>query len=397
MRIVITTRVLPFHSIGGMQVITWDLAKEFAKKGHHVSCITTAIHDKPEQFNQDGVDVVALVGTMPGKHSHKWWQLSKQFVEKTYLNDCDVLLSVSASAFGVLSLKPKMKNTVFVFQGHGTSLSEMASKLRLHTFKSLLSMVKNIKWLAIDLFKYPAFDGIIAAGDRVYRDLNNPFYRFFLSNKPVVSIPNGIDTDLFHPSVSRRETIRSKFKIKQDDYLILIASRLHKQKGIYQAVTAFSRYHDQDDQARLLILGDGPEKKDIAILVAKLNISDVVDMPGSVPIDQLPEYLNSSDVYLFTTLHEEGLPLLPLESLASGIPVVTSDHLLEITSCGDSVLPVNPRNIDSIVNGINQSKKIVSNAESFLPAKYRLDECSRMYLNYFKSLQLEKSNHTNNV
>ena len=78
MHIIAVTRILPFHGIGGMQVITWDLAKEFVRKGHKVTCITTSIPGKPQFFNEDGINVSALIGTKPGKHSVNWWKLSKR-------------------------------------------------------------------------------------------------------------------------------------------------------------------------------------------------------------------------------------------------------------------------------------------------------------------------------
>ena len=302
-----------------------------------------------------------------------------------------MLLSVSASGFSVLSLKAKMKNTVFVFQGHGTSLSELVSKLRLHTFKSLLSMVKNMKWLAIDLIRYQGFDGIVAAGDRVYRDFTNPFYRFFLSEKRIVSIPNGIDLGKFKPSTVRRERVRSDLKINNDEFVILVASRLCTQKGVLQAVTSFSKYLARVGMARLIILGDGPETENITKWINQLGISNEVHVLGSVSIDQLSKYINASDVYLFPTLHEEGLPLLPLEALASGIPVIASEHLIEIIQCGDSVIAINPRNVESIVSALLWSKKFKGKGQCLLPSQYQLDICSDQYLTFFEEIKNKKN------
>lgn len=389
MHIIILTRILPFHDIGGMQVLTWDLATEWVKKGIQVTCITTRIPDYPDVFIQDGINVIALKNTKPAKYSRNWWVESKDYIQQNHINDCTVLFSVSAAGFRILDIKDKMKNTIFVFQGHGTSLSEIMSKFRLFTFKSLLSSVKNIKWFFIDLFYYSKFDAIVAAGERVYRDFDNKIYRFFLKDLKLKYIPNGIDINLFKASSKLRKNTRSDLNIAHDEFVVLIASRLHSSKGIIGAINAFSKF-EKTNKAKLILLGNGPEESNIKKTIKLLNLSSKTLMLGSVSLNELPKYFNAADVYLFTTLHEEGLPLMPLEALACSLPVVTSAHLKEIVTCSNFVIPVNPKNTDSILHGINLSKKYVLKNEINLPECYQLDYIAQEYLNYFKELQNEK-------
>ena len=69
MRICVFTRSTPHHLVGGMEIISWNLAKKFAQKGHQVQLITTSVPNRPETFKEEGIDVVALAGTPPGKYS----------------------------------------------------------------------------------------------------------------------------------------------------------------------------------------------------------------------------------------------------------------------------------------------------------------------------------------
>jgi len=69
-------RTLPFHSIGGMQAIAWDLFREFARLGHKVTVITTSIPGKKNPFVADGVHVIPLEGTRPERCDSRWWQAS---------------------------------------------------------------------------------------------------------------------------------------------------------------------------------------------------------------------------------------------------------------------------------------------------------------------------------
>lgn len=389
MHIIIVSRVLPHHSIGGMQVITWDLAKQFTKQGLEVTCLTTTIPGLPAHFIEDGVRVVALDNTTPGKHSRFWWKSSKRYIEENHLNNCDVLLSVSAAGFEILKLKSKMEKTIFIFQGHGTSLSEILSKIKLHTLKSLLSIVKNIKWLPIDLIKYKSFDGIVAAGERVNRDFSNKFYSLFLQNSKVKYIPNGINTGEFKPSLSFRNEIRQLLKLNNNEFVILVASRLHRQKGIEKAIDAFNKYLSTNN-AKLLILGTGPYEEEAKKKVQDLGLCEDVIFNGAVSIKDLTKYINASDVYLFPTLHEEGLPLLPLEALACGVPVIASNHLKEICECSDKVFPVEPRNIDSIISNLDKAKNFKAGNISFLPEIYTIEGVADQYIEFFMELKNEK-------
>lgn len=389
MHIIIVSRVLPHHSIGGMQVITWDLAKQFAQQGLEVTCLTTSIPGFPEHFIEDGVRVVALDNTTPGKHSRYWWKSSKRYIEENHLNNCDVLLSVSAAGFEILKLKLKMKNTIFIFQGHGTSLSEIISKIRLHTLKSLLSIVKNIKWLPIDLIKYKRFDGIVAAGERVNRDFSNKLYSLFLKNSRIKYIPNGINTNEFKPSLANRDEIRKSLELNDNDFVILVASRLHQQKGIEKAIVAFNKYLCSN-RVKLLILGTGPYEEGAKKKVEDLGLYKDVIFKGAVSIKDLTKYINASDVYLFPTLHEEGLPLLPLEALACGVPVLASNHLKEICGSSDQVFPIEPRNIDSIISNLDKAKIVRAGNISFLPEIYTIEGVANQYIAFFMELKNER-------
>ncbi|WP_075185474.1 glycosyltransferase family 4 protein [Teredinibacter haidensis] len=385
MHIVILTRVLPFHSIGGMQVITWDLAKAFASKGIKVSCITTSIPGRPSAFSESGVDVLALKGTKPGAYSRAWWKLSKGYLSKLLVDHCDVVLSVSAAGFSAVALKKMFPETKFVFQAHGTSLSEIVSKFRLHTFKSLASSLKNIKWLPIDIYKYPFFDGIITSGMRVYRDLDGPFYRKFLRDKKIKYLPNGIDINEFFPCQKMRVSGRESLNIDMGETVYLLASRLHKQKGLQKALLGLSLLAEGQG-FKVLIVGDGPEEQNIRNTVAESNLEGRVIFVGGVPIKELPLYLNMSDVYIFSTLHEEGLPLLPLEALATGLPVLASQHLEEVNSLSEYVVPVDPRSPASIKKGLILCEYKKSPRRNLLPAKYSMAGVIDEYIKYFDNI-----------
>ena len=63
MKIAILTRSTPHHLVGGMEIISWNLAKKFVQRGHQVQLIKTSVSNKREAFKEEGIDVVVLAGT----------------------------------------------------------------------------------------------------------------------------------------------------------------------------------------------------------------------------------------------------------------------------------------------------------------------------------------------
>ena len=140
-----------------------------------------------------------------------------------------------------------------------------------------------------------------------------------------------------------------------------------------------------------MIVGDGPDEKDLKRFVSQSVLVGSVNFVGAVSINELPMYLNSADAYLFPTLHEEGLPLLPLEALACGIPVFASQHLSEINKL-DHVLPINPRSPDSIRDALLNFKNtmVAKTQQSLLPYKYSMEGVVEAYLNFFEEIKNAK-------
>ena len=326
--IIILSRSLPFHSLGGMEIVTWDLARELVQLGHSVRVITTSLQDKPEEFTQDGVIITALKNTPSGRYSSAWWKESYRYFKQNCMHSTQAVLSVSAAGFGVLPLKKNLPNVPFVMQAHGTSWGEMVSKLRSGNLRSMVSAVKNLIGFPKDLRAYQQFDSVIAVGERVYSDLTKPPINWFLPKAKVELINNGIDTNIFRPSPENRKRIRDNLKINDQTSVIISASRLHEQKGISNCIKAFYELKQALPNSVYLIAGDGPHRPVLELLARELKISDSVRFIGSIDRKELASWLQSADAFLFLTTHVEGLPLNVLEALATGLPSVVSEHLM---------------------------------------------------------------------
>lgn len=133
-------------------------------------------------------------------------------------------------------------------------------------------------------------------------------------------IPSGIDLRAFG-SGTRNAALRKKLGVRGEERLLLVVSRLAKEKNVDVLIEAFSRTRIP---ARLAIAGDGPETEALQSLARELRVADRVSFLGSVDRAQLPELYASADAFVFASVTEtQGLVLA--EAMAAGAPVIAAD------------------------------------------------------------------------
>ena len=81
----------------------------------------------------------------------------------------------------------------------------------------------------------------------------------------------------------------------------------------------------RDDKVHLYILGDGPEKSDLAKRVAYHNLSSNVHFAGFVTEQEKFLYLKNCNAYIMTSLHE-GFGIVFMEAMHSALPIISTNH-----------------------------------------------------------------------
>jgi glycosyltransferase involved in cell wall biosynthesis len=136
----------------------------------------------------------------------------------------------------------------------------------------------------------------------------------------IVLVPNGIDTSRFALPRGAGE-IRPRLGIQPNAFVIGTVGRLDEIKCQDLLLLAFARLHERIAQARLLLVGEGPQRQVLEQLAVRLGIGREVFFAGYQ--EQPERYLASMDVFALTS-RSEGLPLAILEAWAAGLPVVAS-------------------------------------------------------------------------
>jgi glycosyltransferase involved in cell wall biosynthesis len=133
-----------------------------------------------------------------------------------------------------------------------------------------------------------------------------------------------IETTMVDDILLHNFDIKSKTKnIKNADNLnILFISRIIKNKGIYEAVSAFKILTEKYDNITFTIAGDGSELKNLKDYVKNKNISGI-KFTGFISGQNKIDLLTKSQILFFPSYHNEGMPIAVLEAMAFGMPVIT--------------------------------------------------------------------------
>jgi len=104
---------------------------------------------------------------------------------------------------------------------------------------------------------------------------------------------------------------------------LIFMSRFVREKGIYELLDAFAAIARKYPDTRLTMLGDGPERAGMEQRVADLKLIDRVSFTGYVRGSDKIQLLLDADLFVFPTYYGEGCPVVLLEAMAAGLPIVT--------------------------------------------------------------------------
>ncbi|MDI6867740.1 glycosyltransferase family 4 protein [Methanoculleus sp.] len=105
--------------------------------------------------------------------------------------------------------------------------------------------------------------------------------------------------------------------------LIGYIGRLSGEKGVQHFANALPAILNDRQDLRVLIGGDGPSRDSIAATLQEEGLTARVDLPGWIPHDDLPPYLNQLRLLVLPS-YTEGLPNIMLEAMACGTPVLAT-------------------------------------------------------------------------
>lgn len=136
----------------------------------------------------------------------------------------------------------------------------------------------------------------------------------------IAVIPNGIELERYNPASVARGSWRAKLGIPDDGFVIGSLGRLTSQKGFADLIKSFANADRSD--VWLVIAGDGPQWEELDAMIRTFGLQHRILLPGFV--EDSPSFLADLDLFVLSS-HSEGHPMVLLEAMAMGLPVVATD------------------------------------------------------------------------
>jgi 1,2-diacylglycerol 3-alpha-glucosyltransferase len=138
---------------------------------------------------------------------------------------------------------------------------------------------------------------------------------------PVHLLPTGVDRTVFHRSAAARRRVRRELGIAEDRVVLLVVSRLVREKNLDFLLEAFRRVVRTVPSAVLLVAGEGPHRAHLERHAHRLGIGARTHFAGLVPHETVASVYQAADLFVFPSVIESQ-GLVVLEALSSGLPVV---------------------------------------------------------------------------
>lgn len=193
--------------------------------------------------------------------------------------------------------------------------------------------------------------GVIACSDEVRSSLikelgvNDP-------GEKLITVTNGVDIPE-KISEQLRNKVRAGFSLTPETLVVLGAGRLTFQKNFSVLVDAAKIVKEKVPDVKFVIGGEGELRADLETQVARLNLEGTVFLPGNIM--NLSEMMQSADLFALPSKYE-GLPLVLLEAMASGLPAVGSSikGTVDVIESGKNGLLTDLDDVDGLANAITE-------------------------------------------
>jgi glycosyltransferase involved in cell wall biosynthesis len=334
-RLCIVTHTFLPH-VGGIEKVVYEQSKRLMQKNFEPKVVTSRIQTA-KNYVFDGINVecyeslntgfrLGIPYVVPTISSLKIFTKAIKNCKIVHAHGHPYLSSLLASKLAKQYGKP------FVLTQHNTFIE----------YNNIFDEVERLNDLTVGKETLREADKIIAISNAT-KD-----YVLSLGAKPskVKVIHNGVDLNRFRPLPKIKDTMRQKLGIPQDAKVVLTVRRLVYKNGVDTLIDGANIAVKKNPKIVFLVVGKGPDMSSVQMQIKQLGIEGNFRLTGFVPDEDLPLYYNTADLFALPSKSGEGLPLVALEAMACGLPVVATNvggiKEIMVNDYGKLVPPNNP-------------------------------------------------------
>jgi glycosyltransferase involved in cell wall biosynthesis len=169
-----------------------------------------------------------------------------------------------------------------------------------------------------------------------------------------------------YPLPRKNDQIRELLRLPVDHFIVLYQGMINKGRGLENSIEAFKHI---PDKIHLVIIGSGPIKKELEMLVKTQQIVNIHFL-GNFPYEKLLEYTASADLGLLliqpiNISKRLTLPNKVFEYMYAGIPFISSNlpealSIINENNCGDILFNENPKELAKTISELSKNKVILT-------------------------------------
>ncbi|WP_077213779.1 N-acetyl-alpha-D-glucosaminyl L-malate synthase BshA [Bacillus dakarensis] len=290
-----------YPTVGGSGIVATELGKMLAEKGHEIHFISSSLPFRLKKmyhniyYHQVEVNQYSVFQYPPYDIA-----LASKMAEVINSENLDLLhvhYAIPHAVCAILAKQMSGKDIKIVTTLHGTDITVLGYDL------SLTDAIR---------FGIEKSDVVTAVSNSLIQQT----YDLIRPKKKIIPVYNFIDERVYQ--VRNSAYLKEELGIRIDEKVIIHVSNFRPVKRVQDVVRAFAEISKEID-AKLLLIGDGPEMRGVTRLVRELEITNKVLFLGKQ--ENVEELYSISDLMLLLS-EKESFGLVALEAMACGVPCI---------------------------------------------------------------------------
>lgn len=332
-RICLVTHFFPPH-MGGIEKVSYEQSKRLIEAGYKIDVLTSRVEGQKKYpkgiqvFAYSSLNFAERFGVPYPILTAKAYKQFAQIIRKCDLVHAHGHVYMSSFIAGKLA---KKYNKPFIVTQHNTWID----------YKSWLNIIENLNDWTIGKSVLKHADCILTVSNETKKYV----IRLGADTAKTSVMYNGVDINCFYSA--KKEDKRKKLGLPKNRKIVFSVRRLVYKNGLDTLIESAALVAKTNPNVLFVIAGKGPSRKIIEDRIKELGITDNIKLTGFVPDELLPVYYNAADYFVLPSASGEGLPLVLLEAMACGLPVLATKvggtpEIIKHMKNGVIVSPRNP-------------------------------------------------------